>query len=226
MATLTFRFAGESGEGVISAGEIYTLALSDIGFNVFTFESYPAEIKGGHAKIQVRVADKNILLSRGDGVDVLLAFNKEAYDRHYKDLKVGGVLVFDNTDFLPDEDTRTIKYPVPFNKIAMEEIGVRLTKNMVSLGSLSELFGVPQDKLKELIRDKFSKKGEAVLEKNFKALEAGAKYVKENLKKQDKVQVQPTGRQPRLVLAGNEALSLGAIAAGLRVYAGYPITPA
>jgi 2-oxoglutarate ferredoxin oxidoreductase subunit alpha len=159
-------------------------------------------------------------------VDVLLAFNKEAYDRHYKELHDGGVLIFDNTDFLPNEDTRTIKYPVPFNKIAMEEVGVRLTKNMVSLGSLSELFGVPQDKFKELIREKFGKKGEQVLEKNFKALEAGARYVKENLKKQDKVQVQPTGRQPRLVLTGNEALSLGAIAAGLKVYAGYPITPA
>ncbi|MBI3323213.1 MAG: 2-oxoacid:acceptor oxidoreductase family protein, partial [Candidatus Omnitrophica bacterium] len=226
MSDFVFRFGGEGGEGVISTGELFTTACARSGLEIYTFRSYPAEIKGGHAMIQVRVADKNILLSRGDGVDVLLAFNKEAYDRHYKELKDGGVLVFDNTDFLPDDDTRTIKYPIPFNKIAMEEIGVRLTKNMVSLGSLSELFGVPQDKFKELIREKFGKKGEAVLEKNFKALEHGAKYVKENLKKQDKVQVQPTGRQPRLVLSGNEALSLGAIASGLKVYAGYPITPA
>ena len=226
MSDFVFRFGGEGGEGVISTGELFTTACARSGLEIYTFRSYPAEIKGGHAMIQVRVADSNVLLSRGDGADVLVAFNKEAYDRHYKELKEGGVLVFDNTDFLPDEDTRTLKYPIPFNKIAMEEIGVRLTKNMVSLGSLSELFGVPQDKFKELIREKFGKKGEAVLEKNFQALAAGAKYVRENLKKQDKVLVQPTGRQPRLVLSGNESLSLGAIAAGLKIYAGYPITPA
>ena len=226
MSDYVFRFGGEGGEGVISTGDLFTTACARSGLEIYTFRSYPAEIKGGHAMIQVRVSDANVLLSRGDGVDVLIAFNKEAYDRHYKELKDGGVLVFDNTDFLPNEDTRTIKYPIPFNKIAMEEIGVRLTKNMVSLGALSELFGIPQQKLKELIQDKFGKKGEAVLEKNYKALDAGARYVRENVKKAETIQVQPTGRQPRLVLSGNEALSLGAIAAGLKVYAGYPITPA
>ncbi len=226
MSDYVFRFGGEGGEGVISTGELFTTACARSGLEIYTFRSYPAEIKGGHAMIQVRVADANVLLSRGDGVDVLVAFNKEAYDRHYKDIKNGGVLVFDNTDFLPDEDSRTLKYPIPFNKIAMEEIGIRLTKNMVSLGSLSELFGIPQDKFKELIREKFGKKGEAVLEKNFQALAAGARYVREDIKKADTMRVEPTGRQPRLVLSGNEALSLGAIAAGLKIYAGYPITPA
>ncbi|MBI3615084.1 MAG: 2-oxoacid:acceptor oxidoreductase subunit alpha [Candidatus Omnitrophica bacterium] len=226
MADTVFRFGGEGGEGVISTGELFTTACARSALEIYTFRSYPAEIKGGHAMIQVRVADRNILLSRGDAVDVLVAFNKEAYDRHYQEVRQGGVLVFDNTDFLPEEDQRTIKYPIPFTKIAMEEIGVRLTKNMVALGAISELFGVPQGKFKELIREKFGKKGEAILAKNFQALEAGARYVAQNIKKKEQIRVAPTGRQPKLVLSGNEALSLGAIAAGLKVYAGYPITPA
>lgn len=225
MNDYVFRFGGEGGEGVISTGELFTTACARSGLEIYTFRSYPAEIKGGHAMIQVRVAGE-ILLSRGDQSDVLLAFNQEAYDRHYKQLKDGGVLVYDNTDFLPAEDTRTIKYAVPFTKIAMEEIGVRLTKNMVALGALSQLFGIPQDKFKELIREKFGKKGEAVLIKNFEALDAGARYVREHIERKDSIRVTPKGKQAKLVLSGNEALSLGAIAAGLRVYAGYPITPA
>lgn len=226
MSDIVFRFGGEGGEGVISTGELFTTACARSGLEIYTFRSYPAEIKGGHAMIQVRVADVNILLSRGGTADVLVAFNKEAYDRHYKELRDGGILVYDNTDFLPDEDSRTVKYPIPFNKIAMEEIGIRLTKNMVALGALSELFGIPQDKFKEICREKFGKKGEAVLQKNFLAIEAGVKYARDNVKKTDSLRVQPSGRQPRLVLSGNEALSLGALAAGLNVYAGYPITPA
>ncbi len=226
MSDYVFRFGGEGGEGVISTGELFTTACARSGLEIYTFRSYPAEIKGGHAMIQIRVADRNLLLSRGDQVDVLIAFNKEAYDRHYKEMREGGVLVYDNTDFLPVEDSRTIKYPIPFTKIAMEEVGVRLTKNMAALGALSELFGVPQAKFKELIKEKFGRKGEAVLEKNYQALAAGAKYVAGNIKKTDSIRVAPTGRQSKLVLSGNEALSLGAIASGLKVYAGYPITPA
>ena len=227
MSDYVFRFGGEGGEGIISTGELFTTACARSALEIYTFRSYPAEIKGGHAMIQVRVSDRNILLSRGDQIDVLIAFNKEAYDRHYKEIRDGGVLIFDNTDFLPDDDHgRTVKYPIPFTKIAMEEIGVRLTKNMVALGSLSALFGVPMEKFKGLVKDKFGKKGEAVLEKNYQALEAGARFVQAHVQKAESISVVPTGRQPKLVLSGNEALSLGAIAAGLKVYAGYPITPA
>ena len=94
----TFRFAGESGEGVISAGEIACLALSDIGFNVFTFESYPAEIKGGHCWYQVRSSNEEVL-SAGTGLDCLCAFNQEAIDNHAKAVSVGGLIIYDNTNW-------------------------------------------------------------------------------------------------------------------------------
>ena len=100
MSDYVFRFGGEGGEGVISTGDMFTTACARSGLEIYTFRSYPAEIKGGHAMIQVRVSEGNILLSRGDAVDVLIAFNKEAYDRHAKELREGGVLIFDNTDFL------------------------------------------------------------------------------------------------------------------------------
>jgi len=72
--------ASNSGSSVISAGEICTLAISDIGFNVFTFESYPAEIKGGHCWYQVRAANDEVL-SAGTAVHCLCAFNQEAMSR-------------------------------------------------------------------------------------------------------------------------------------------------
>ena len=109
----------------------------------------------------------------------------------------------------------------------MEEIGVRLTKNLVALGALSALFGVSRDKIEGLTREKFGRKGEQVLQKNLDAITAGARYVERAVKKQDAIRIEaPAGRQPKLVLSGNESLTLGAIAAGLKVYAGYPITPA
>src|SRR3990167_8277508 len=87
-----FRVGGEGGEGVISTGEMLTLALARAGFEIYTFRTYPAEIKGGHANYQVR-ASGELLLSQGALVDVLVAFNEEAFQKHVKDVRPGGVVV-------------------------------------------------------------------------------------------------------------------------------------
>ena len=47
VADITLRVGGESGEGVISVGEMLTLVASRMGNNVYTFRTFPAEIKGG-----------------------------------------------------------------------------------------------------------------------------------------------------------------------------------
>ncbi len=115
---------------------------------------------------------------------------------------------------------------MPLTSLATEKIGVKLTKNIVALGVCSQLFDIPFEMFEVLLKEKFGRKGEAVVQKNLQALRVGAEYVKQ-ISKRDAVKLGPGPRQTReLVLSGNESLALGAIAAGCRFYAGYPITPA
>src|SRR3954467_11831161 len=103
MATnLTLRIAGEGGEGVISTGELLTTAVARTRRDVFTFRTYPAEIKGGPAMYQLRFADHPVL-SVGSNLDVLLAFNEEAVDLHAHELKKDGLLIYDSTVFDPEK---------------------------------------------------------------------------------------------------------------------------
>src|SRR3989338_30346 len=101
---IVFRTGGEGGEGVSSCGEILTLACARMGLEIYTFRSYPAEIKGGPAMFQVR-ASSDIFLSQGSELDVLVCFNQEAYDRHIKDLRKDGkgMLVYDSSSAKPEE---------------------------------------------------------------------------------------------------------------------------
>src|SRR3989338_2585858 len=220
-----FRVGGEGGEGVISTGELLTTALARSGYEIYTFRTYPAEIKGGHANYQVRCAGQ-LLLSQGDEVDVLVAFNQEAYDKHIKDLRSGGVLVYDADAFSVPQQNGAVLYGVPMTSLATEKIGVKLTKNIVALGVCSQLFDIPFDTFEALLKDKFAKKGEAVVQKNLQALRVGVDYITQQPKR-DTVRLGKGPRQTKeLVLSGNESLALGAIAVGCRFYAGYPITPA
>ncbi len=225
MVDYVFRVGGEGGEGVISTGEMLTIALARSGFEIYTFRTYPAEIKGGHANYQVRASEK-LLLSYGDWGEVLLAFNQEAYDKHIKDVRPGGVLLYDADVFTPPSTDSLIFYGIPLTSLATEKVGVKLTKNIVALGVCSQLFDIPFDTFQTLLKEKFGRKGEAVVQKNLLALKVGVDYIKQQPKR-DPVKLGPGPRQTKeLVLSGNESLALGAIASGCRIYAGYPITPA
>src|SRR3989338_6587234 len=225
VGSYVFRVGGEGGEGVISTGELLTTALARSGYEIYTFRTYPAEIKGGHANYQVRCAGQ-LLLSQGDEVDVLVAFNQEAYDKHIKDLRSGGVLVYDADAFSVPQQNGAVLYGVPMTSLATEKVGVKLTKNIVALGVLSQLFDIPMERFEGLLRERFGRKGEAIVQKNILALRVGAEYIQTQEKK-DTNRLGPGPRQTKeLVLSGNESLALGAIAAGCRLYAGYPITPA
>ncbi len=225
MADCVFRVGGEGGEGVISTGELLTLTLARSGYEIYTFRTYPAEIKGGHANYQVRASDK-LLLSQGAAVDVLVAFNEEAYQKHIEDVRSGGVLIYDSDSFTPPASDGIIVYPVPLTSLATEKVGIKLTKNIVVLGVLSGLFDIPFEKFEGLVRDRFTRKGEAVVLKNVQALKVGVEFAK-SIEKKDSIRMGAGPRQVKeLVLSGNESLALGAIASGLKLYAGYPITPA
>jgi 2-oxoglutarate ferredoxin oxidoreductase subunit alpha len=96
------------------------------------------------------------------------------------------------------------------------------------MGVFAGLFGLPYDSLKELVTEKFSSKGEKILEMNLKALEVGKVWCEENLKKIDVNHIGEGNQERRgkaIFMTGSEATGLGAIAAGLDAFFGYPITP-
>jgi 2-oxoglutarate/2-oxoacid ferredoxin oxidoreductase subunit alpha len=226
---VTIRIGGESGEGIISSGDILALASARWGYHVYTFRTFPAEILGGPNMFQVRISDQSVK-SMGDCADVLICLNKEAYDRNVRDLRHGGVLVYDPSDFTPETTGDYITYAVPFNEIARKQVQHLKTKNVVMLGVICGLFGLPLEAVVQVVEARFShshkKANVTPMEKNLLALDIAKKYVTEHLSKQDPYWLSAVEKADRVVLNGNQALVAGALAAGCRYFAGYPITPA
>ncbi len=227
MNEVTIRIGGESGEGTISGGDILALAAARWGYHVYTFRTFPAEILGGPCMFQVRISDHPVK-SMGDYADVLICLNKEAYDRNRSELRHGGVLIYDPSDFTPEAGD-FITYAVPFNEIARKEIQFFQTKNMVMLGAISGLFGPPVEAIIQVVQSKLSrsrKSNSTLMEKNLLALDVAKTYVTEKLSKQDPYLLSTVEKADRVVLNGNQAVVAGALAAQCRYFAGYPITPA
>jgi 2-oxoglutarate ferredoxin oxidoreductase subunit alpha len=222
---LIIRIGGEGGEGVISVGDFITQACAHAGLDVYTFKTFPAEIKGGYAMYQVRTGTER-LYNQGDTFDVLCAFNGEAYNMNRASLKPGTAIIYDSPgDFTPDIPPGVHAYPIPMTQTAKEMHNPR-AKNMVAMGALSVLFNIPVESLRKVLTAKFSRKGEEVVKGNLAALERGRELAAA-LKKTDPWTLgTPKGKQDVIVMSGNNAIGLGALIAGLEFFSAYPITPA
>jgi 2-oxoglutarate ferredoxin oxidoreductase subunit alpha len=222
---LILRIGGEGGEGVISVGDFITQACAHAGLDVYTFKTFPAEIKGGYAMYQVRASTER-LYNQGDTFDVLCAFNGEAYNMNRASLKPGTAIVYDSPgDFTPDIPPGVFAYPIPMTQTAKDMHNPR-AKNMVAMGAMSILFNIPVESLREVITAKFTRKGEDVVKGNLAAFERGRELAQALNKTDPWTLGTPKGKQDVIVMSGNNAVGLGALIAGLEFFSAYPITPA
>ncbi|MBI4525752.1 MAG: 2-oxoacid:acceptor oxidoreductase subunit alpha [Deltaproteobacteria bacterium] len=222
---LTLRIAGESGEGVITIGETLCKLAAREGLHLVTFRTFPAEIKGGACMIQLRLSEKNISY-HGEKLDLLVCLNQEALDENITELKENGVLVCEAECDVPEENSRLTVYKVPFERIAVREIGSRISKNIVVLGTLCHLLGLPKLTIEKFLAEKFAKKSKAVLDHNLDALQRGLNFAQQHFTGHRSVQMPSPSGQRKLLMTGNEAIAFGAAAAGVKCFFGYPITPA
>ncbi len=222
---LTVRISGRCGEGVVLAGEILTLSAARTGLEVFAIKDYPAEMKGGLCTFQLRVGDQE-LLSQGDRPDLLLAFNEQAYAEHSKDLSETGILLYDQDTFVPQDTDHRRSFGLALTTIAQKDLAFLPGRNVLAVGVLGALMSLGFDRLETVLRHALRHKVEEVINKNLQALSAGYQRG-ETLRRETSLPgFNPHPNQERLILNGNQAIALGAMAAGCRFYSGYPITPA
>jgi len=223
---LILRVAGESGEGVITVAESVSRVAARMGLHLATFRTFPAEIKGGPCMMQLRVSERPVF-HHGDLADVLMAFNEEGVRKNLDSLREGGVLLYEASIEAPIPRKNGLAcYAVPLQQIAVDEVGNPTSKNIVALGVLTQLYGLPKEAIVKLLEKRFGKRAKTILETNLKGLDAGIRYAAEHLGKVAQGRsLRPTGSSPKLTMTGNEAAALGALAAGLQCFFGYPITP-
>ena len=244
----TVEIVSDSGEGAQKCGQIFGAVSAKMGNGVWTVEIIPAEIQPparvpeGASGFRIRVGDGPIT-NWGDATNVVVAFNEQVLlARH----RVGAlapdavVLVEDKWASHDDPDIRAAwsqgmselsgsDYRII--TVPMEERCLTLVddpkkgKNMFALGMLACLYARDADRIKEQIAQTFRKKSEQVYERNVALMQLGWDWAEEHLDFRIDVPVQPIDRE-LVVMNGNEAIGLGAIASGMELCAMYPITPA
>jgi 2-oxoglutarate ferredoxin oxidoreductase subunit alpha len=223
---LNWAIGGEAGDGIDSTGKIFAQALSRAGRHVFTSKDFASRIRGGYTAYKVRTSVDRVQ-SVVDRLDVLIALTERTVEENMDELHEGSVIIYDGertmmSDFEAPEEM--IGLDVPLKRLA-EEAGGAIVRNIVALGAACEVAEFPIENLDESLEKRFSNKGKAIVDTNKEAARLGQEYVQEEYDHEFGYELETTDND-YVLLNGDEAIGMGAIAAGCRFYAGYPITPA
>ncbi|MDQ6824110.1 MAG: 2-oxoacid:acceptor oxidoreductase subunit alpha, partial [Candidatus Eremiobacteraeota bacterium] len=221
-------FGGQAGDGSLTTGDLIATAFKRMGLEVYTFKDFPSRIRGGHTNYVIRAGERRHY-GVADFVDAMVAFDLECVEKHIEEMRPGGFVVFDNssdklTDAVRREDI--FFYEVPLGKIAKEQLGLELVRNTISLGVLGEIVGMDPAIVRQLVTQQYERKGEKVVAQNIGAVEAGEQFVRQNFSRSSGYTLQARADGDRVLMMGNDAIGYGALVAGCRFMAGYPITPA
>lgn len=224
----TLKLAGESGQGLNSAGEILVRSLKNTGFYVFGYREYPSLIKGGFASYQVDISD-NPINSSNKFCNILMCMSRVSIHKYLKTLNSGGILIhcIDLVKFSVEEQSFIqvnniqVKYIDAF-RISEDILGSKKISNIVLLGSLWKILKLDLGPAVEFVKKEYSDKKD-LLEADIKALDTGYNLVNDlevslNLEKKYSL-------KDSILTTGNHGISLGAIMAEVRALYAYPMTP-
>jgi len=204
---------GEAGQGLITIGELLARALVRSGFQIVVTQEYMSRIRGGHNTFSIRAGSGQISAPR-ESIDILVALNKETMLLHRKQLGPHALILADAANGAPDE----LCLLVPYKNLTSEKF-----ENIAALGVTAALLGIDESVVKETVRQFFGKKTE-LLDSNLAAMSAGWAWANEQADEVFDLTAVKDHPQ-RLMLNGNDGIVLGALAAGLKFCAFYPMTP-
>lgn len=202
---------GAAGQGIDTMAAILGKLLKKEGYAFLTTFDFMSRIRGGHNFILIRFGD-SLVYSHSMVLDGLIALDDASVALHINELKPEGFILCDqkiNTD-----DERAIK--VPLTEIA-KELGNPRVAGSIATGIILKLFGLSLDNIKEILEAELDEKYIAI---NLKAYEKGFSLVEARYEKLR------ANFSNHMILTGNKSLALGALAAGLRFYSAYPMSPA
>jgi 2-oxoglutarate ferredoxin oxidoreductase subunit alpha len=224
----TIGIGGAAGDGLDKTGDTLAKGVSRLGLYVCAYNSYQSIIRGGHIWLRVRIAEHKVY-SHGDHLNLLVALNQDAVERHAREVEPGGAVLYNSDRFTCETSLLrdgVVGLPLPVNEIT-KPFGklLPIMQNTVALGATLFLAQFDFESTAGVLADTFKHKGQAVIDQNVQILRAGFDYAREHFV--PLVQhVWNFSRVRRPFVTGNEMFALGAVTAGCKFYSAYPMTPA
>ena len=201
---------GAAGQGIETSVAVLQKFIKNSGYHIFTVRDFMSRVRGGHNFSLLRFGVDPIY-SHSEVLDGIIAFDEATIQLHSDKLKSDGFILCDSQ--IKSDDSRVISLDM---QALGKQLGNTRAAGSIATGVILKLFGFEITNAEKVISDYI--KGQ-YLELNVKALEEGYNLV------ETRFTLPKVDQRERIILNGNEALSFGALAAGLKFYCAYPMSP-
>ncbi len=218
MDKLTVRFSGPQGAGVQSVAEICTKFFLKEGYHVFSTSDFESRIIGGYSFSQIGVSVHQIN-SVNKCADICFSFTEDSFAG---DRKICGDVpkYFIDSGVEKSNDNMT---QIPVNDILEKE--ELFAKNIFFLGMMSCITGSDLKNLYAVISKQFEGKKEDLIQKNCEVAEKGYNYADQYISFRIILTPPPSDLKKNILQTGSEAVSFGSVAARLKFFSAYPMSP-
>jgi len=228
--SVNIKLGGEAGQGVESSGMGFARAIARAGLHIFGVQDYMSRIRGGHNWYQIRVSERP-LFAHEPKIQLLLAFDERTVHDHLHELVEGGAVIYDEGLKVDEDEIKSkgvIPMPMPLLKLAEELGGSKLMLNTAAVAAAAGILEFDLSYPESVIRDSFGRrKGSEIADRNIRVANAAYEEARRRYAHLFEWKLEAIPDAPKkMVLNGNQALGLGAIAAGCKFCCGYPMTPA
>ena len=225
---VNFKVGGPAGSGVATVGVLFAKCLQRAGLEVFGTNDYPSLIKGGHNTYMVSASTEHLTSIVGK-YDVLIALDKKTIELHAPHLSENGAVIYDSNKVKEAESvakrTDLILIGAPLTQMA-STAGGEIMFNTVALGASMGLLRLDFSILESLLARIWARKGQKVVDANVAAARAGYDFSKSALKSEFKIRIDAIKKSKQsMFINGNEAAVVGAVRAGCKFVAEYPMSP-
>ena len=219
---ITLVLGGAAGQGIQTVEALLMTALKKAGFRAFSTKEYMSRIRGGSNSTEIRITN-NPRAAYRHSIDFLFAMDK-AVIPHLQNRITKDTLIFGDTSKIGSSNMPIID--IPFTRFS-QELGNPMYVSTLAVGVALGLLGVSKDGFVEYLQKRFAKKGEDIVAKNIEAAEKGYIYGSHIAFDHGfEVYLVADKEVPtELLMSGNDALALGALAAGCNYVSSYPMSP-
>jgi len=220
--------ATKNGSGSQTSNAVIIRSLFRMGIPVSGKNLFPSNIKGLPTWYTIR-ANKDGYIARSATTEVAVCFNQDTAAEDIANLKSGGVVVIPSDWKWGQSRADVTYYELPVKELLTQaQIGTDFREriaNMVYVGAVAYLFGLPLDMINRALLDQFNNKAKPAA-MNYAVIELAYNWSRDNLVKDDPYKFETmNGTAGKILIEGNEASALGSIFGGVSVVAWYPITP-
>ncbi|MDI3482248.1 MAG: 2-oxoglutarate/2-oxoacid ferredoxin oxidoreductase subunit alpha [Candidatus Methanomethylophilaceae archaeon] len=223
MNDISLIICGAAGQGIQTVEQMLVSILKMAGYHVFSTKEYESRVRGGSNSTELRISDHRVN-AFVDRIDVLIPFDERAIS-HLKNRITEETLIIADQGTIQNEGSKDV-IGLPF-RLKAEEVGSRLYTNVVAIGTVVGLFRADISQGEYLLEKKFSPKGKDIVEENKEALRVGyemGKRLREEMNLDFNLHPTPAVKEEMLI-NGNEAIALGAMAGGCNFISAYPMSP-